>query len=182
MKIDAKRIAAIGVLISLAMGLSLAERLLPIGLAVPVPGIKLGLANIVTLFALFYMGAPSALLILTLRCVLAAAFTGFSSLIFSLTGAIFAFFAMFVLMRGCGRFFSLSGVSMGGAVFHNIGQILAASVVTGSAVLFSYLPLLLVAGLITGFLTSLVAAPVFRAVDHNAALMRSLPKAAKNRP
>lgn len=182
MKINAKQTAIAGVLISLAMGLSIAEKLLPIGLVVPVPGIKLGLANIVTLFALFYMGTLPAFLILTMRCILAAAFTGFSSLIFSLTGGLFAFFAMLVLKRGYGKAFSLTGISMGGAVFHNIGQIIAAAAVLGNAVLFSYLPVLLIAGLITGFLTALIAIPLFHAIDHNSALRKSFPLAIKKQP
>jgi len=173
MKIEARQIAVAGVLIALAMGLSLAERMLPVGLIVPVPGIKLGLANIVTLFALFYMGALPAFLILTLRCLLAAAFTGFSSLIYSLTGGILAFLAMLALKQGYPKLFSIAGVSMGGAVFHNIGQIMAASLILGNALLFSYLPVLLITGLVTGFLTSLVAIPLFRAIDHNAALAKT---------
>ena len=112
-------------------------------------------------------------MILAIRCLLAAAFTGFTSLIYSLVGGLFAFFAMLLLKQGYQKAFSLTGVSMGGAVFHNIGQILAASLVLGNAVLFSYLPVLLMVGLVTGLLTSLVCIPLFGAIDHNRTLAKT---------
>jgi len=80
-----------GILIGLALVLSLAERWFPIGLAVPLPGIKLGLANVVTMFALFFIGWQSALTITVLRCLLASVFHGgIISLALSLAGGILA--------------------------------------------------------------------------------------------
>lgn len=177
MKSKAKFIAAAGVLTALALALSLAERMFPIGILIPVPGVKLGLANIVTLFALFYMGPVPAFSILVLRCLLASVFSGISSLAFSLAGGILAFLAMFALKAGYGRWFSLFGVSMGGAVMHNIGQILIASAVLGNAVIFSYLPLLLITGLVTGFGTAAVCLPVMNAIGKNAVLKANFPYA-----
>ena len=176
-----KQIAVAGVLISLALALSVAEKIFPIGVIVPVPGIKLGLANIVTLFALFYMGSVPALVILVLRCVLAALFSGISSLLFSLTGGLLAFLAMAILKTGYGRAFSLLGVSMGGAVCHNIGQIAVAALTLGNAVLFTYLPVLIVAGLATGALTALIAYPLFRAIDKNKPLLSIFPYALRRK-
>ena len=177
MKSKAKYIAIAGVLISLALALSLAERMFPIAVIVPVPGIKLGLANIVTLFALFYMGPLPAFVILLLRCFLAAVFSGISSLLFSLTGGLLAFLAMLLIKQGYPKSFSLIGISMGGAVLHNIGQIVVASLVVGNAILFTYLPILLITGLVTGFLTACIAFPLFRAIDRSHALAQNFPYA-----
>ena len=90
-----KKIALNGILISLALVLSYIESLFPTGLIIPVPGIKLGLANIVTMFALFYLGFNSAFTITVLRCLLAALlFGGFSSMLYSLSGALLALFGV----------------------------------------------------------------------------------------
>jgi heptaprenyl diphosphate synthase len=177
----AKKVAIAGVLIALALALSLAERLFPIGILIPVPGVKLGLANIVTLFALFYMGPSVAFVVLVLRCLLASVFSGISSLAFSLAGGILAYAAMLALKSGYGRHFSLFGVSMGGAVLHNIGQILIAAAILGNAIIFSYLPFLLITGLVTGFGTAAVCLPVMNAIDSNEGLKKSFPYAFKYR-
>ena len=93
-----KKIALNGLLISLALVLSYIESLFPTSLIIPIPGVRLGLANIVTMFALFYLGFVSAMTISVLRCVLAALmFGGLSSLMFSLSGALLALIIMQVL-------------------------------------------------------------------------------------
>ncbi|MGI6085991.1 MAG: Gx transporter family protein [Acetivibrionales bacterium] len=153
-----KRMVLNGVLISLALILSYVERLFPIGLIVPIPGIKIGLANIVTIFALFYFNIKSAITITILRCVIAnLLFGSFSSFLFSLSGAMAALIVMVILKRGYGRAFSIVGISIGGAAAHNIGQILVASLLLQSTAVFPYLSLLLLSSIITGTLTAIVS-------------------------
>lgn len=145
--------AVCGLLIAAAFALSWLEFILPISL--PVPGFKLGLANTVTLFALYKLGAKPALAILIGRCALSALlFGGVTQLLFSLMGGLFAYAVMLFIKRF--RCFSPYGVSIAGASAHNIGQTTAAVLLMGTPSLYSYLLFLLPAGIVTGFLTAYI--------------------------
>lgn len=158
-----KKITLNGLLISLALVLSFMERFIPLNMIVPLPGVKLGLANIVTMFALFYLGIPSAVTITALRCILASLlFGGMSSLFYSLAGAFLALVVMTLLKLGYPKVFSLIGISMGGAAAHNIGQILMAGLMMRNTAVFVYLPILLFTGIITGLLTAIISVNLFR--------------------
>lgn len=163
MRITTKKLALAAVLTALALGLSTLENLFPVSLLVPLPGIKLGLANIVTVFALYRLGAPFALAILVARCLLGAMFAGnVSALLFSLMGGVLAMLVMILLRRA--KRLSVYGVSIAGAAAHNIGQICAAMLVLGGTAVLGYLPVLLGVSLITGTLTGFVASLLFRAM------------------
>ena len=163
MKLTTKKLALCAVLTALALGLSTLESLFPVSVLVPLPGIKLGLANIVTVFALYRLGDIPALAILIARCLLGAMFAGnASALLFSLVGGVLAMLTMIVLRRVRGL--SVYGVSIAGAAAHNIGQICAAMVVLGGTAVLGYLPVLLGVSLITGTLTGFVASLLFRAM------------------
>lgn len=147
---NAKKLTLCAVLTALALALSYAERFLPLQLLVPLPGIKLGLANIVTLVALYLLGGRYAFAVLLPRCILGAVFGGgITGLLFSLTGGVLAM----AVMRLCKNvpLFSVYGVSILGAAAHNIGQIAVAAALLGSAYVFAYLPYLLIVALFTGF-------------------------------
>ena len=163
MKLTTKKLALCAVLTALALGLSTLESLFPVSVLVPLPGIKLGLANIVTVFALYRLGDIPALAILIARCLLGAMFAGNAwALLFSLMGGVLAMLTMIVLRRVRGL--SVYGVSIAGAAAHNIGQICAAMVVLGGTAVLGYLPVLLGVSLITGTLTGFVASLLFRAM------------------
>lgn len=165
MKWTTKNIALCAVLTALALGLSTLENLFPVSLLIPLPGIKLGLANIVTVFALYWLGNVPALVILISRCTLGAMFAGnFSALLFSLLGGLTAMVVM-IALKQCRRL-SLYGVSVGGAAAHNIGQICAAMITLGNTMVLGYLPVLLGVSLITGTLTGFVAGLLFRAMKN----------------
>ena len=152
MKLNARSIALCAVLTALALGLSTLENLFPVTLIVPLPGVKLGLANIVTV-----------LTILTARCLLGGLFAGnLSALLFSLLGGFTAMLVMIVLKRCKGL--SIYGVSIGGAAAHNIGQMAAACITLGNTMVLGYLPFLLAVSLLTGTLTGFVAGLLFRAM------------------
>ena len=158
-----KRLALCAVLIALAMALSYTERFIPLQMVIPLPGVKLGLANIVTLIALYMMGPKTAFAILIPRCVFGAVFGGgITGLAFSLTGGILAMVTMIVAKKS--PVFSVYGVSILGAAAHNIGQILAAMVLMNSVYIGAYLPYLLVVALFTGFATGAAGAGVLRAL------------------
>ena len=165
MKLTTKQLTLCAVLTGLALALSYLENFFPLSLAIPIPGIKLGLANIVTVFALYALGPAQALLILTGRCLLGAVFAGnMNALIFSLLGG----FSAMLVMIGLSRFRHLSiyGVSIGGAAAHNIGQMAAAVITLGSTMVLGYLPFLLAVSLFTGTLTGFVTALLLRATSH----------------
>lgn len=148
-----KQLTTGAILAALALALSYVEGMFP--LPVPLPGFKLGLANIVTLFALYTLGAPSALAILLVRVLLGAMFAGnASALIYSLLGGFAAMAVMIALSRARGL--SVYGVSIGGAAAHNIGQVAAAMLTLGNAAPAAYLPLLLVVAVFSGALTGFV--------------------------
>lgn len=165
MKWTTKNIALCAVLSALALGLSTLEGLFPLSLIVPLPGVKLGLANIVTVFALYRLGAPEALAILLTRCLLGGLFAGnVSAMLFSLLGGVTAMLVM-ILLKRC-RALSVYGVSLGGAAAHNLGQMAAACITLGSTMVLGYLPFLLAVSLLTGTLTGFVTALLLRATQH----------------
>ena len=162
MKITTRQLALCAVLTALALGLSTLENLFPVTLVIPLPGVKLGLANIVTVFALYQLGPLPALCILAARCLLGSLFAGnASALLFSLLGGTLAMLVMLALSRLPGL--SVYGVSIGG---HNIGQMAAALITLGNTAVLGYLPFLLVVSLFTGALTGFVSALLLRAISH----------------
>ena len=165
MKWTTKNMALCALLAALALGLSTLESLFPVTAVVPVPGVKLGLANIVTVFALYRLGAPEALTILLVRCLLGGLFAGnVSAMLFSTLGGLAAMGVMILLRRW--RRLSVYGVSIGGAAAHNIGQMAAAVITLGSTMVLGYLPFLLAVSLFTGTLTGFVTALLLRATAH----------------
>ena len=170
MKLTTKQLTLCAVLTAMALALSYLENFFPLSLAIPIPGVKLGLANIVTVFALYVLGPGQAMLILLARCLLGAVFAGnMNALIFSLLGGVSAMLVMIGLSRW--RRLSVYGVSVGGAAAHNCGQVAAAVLTLGNTAPLYYLPILLGVSLFTGALTGLVTACLFRALAH-ANLMR----------
>ena len=148
----AKQVSLCAVMIALALALSYTERFIPLQLVIPLPGIKLGLANIVTLVALYIFKTKYAYMILIPRCILGAVFGGgITGLLFSLWGGVLAL-AVMAQAKKC-RLFSVYGVSILGAAAHNIGQILASMVLMNSVYIGSYLPYLLVVAVLTGLVT-----------------------------
>lgn len=124
---------------------------------VPIPGIKLGLANIITLVLLHNYSAKDTLLVILMRILLASFFFGQAvSLLYSLAGGLACFVAMVLTHRLLqGHFLFLT--SMVGALFHNIGQLTVAYLITAVPGVLVYLPFLLLSGLITGLFTGLCA-------------------------
>ena len=157
-----QQLAAMGMLSALALALSFLESLIPFQPGLP--GVKLGLANIVTLYALYAIGFPSALAILFVRCTLGALFAGnASALLFSLLGGFAAMLVMTALHKSR---LSIFGVSIAGAAAHNCGQVLAAVLTLGNAAPLSYLPFLLLVSPFTGAFSGFIAALLFRAMKN----------------
>ena len=146
-----KKLANMAMLVALAMIFSYVESLIPINFGIP--GMKLGVANLVTVTGLYF---PEVFLVVVMRILL----TGFlfgngMSIVYSLAGGILSFLVMALMKRLKG--FSVAGVSIAGGVSHNIGQIIVASVVVENLKLIYYLPALLIAGTVTGFVMGMIS-------------------------
>lgn len=148
-------------LVALALALSYIERFIPLELLVPLPGVKLGLANIVTLVALYAFGPNQAFRVVVLRCSLGSLFGGgVTGLLFSLAGGMLAMGVMALCRRA--PLFSVYGVSILGAAAHNIGQVAVAMLLMHSVRIGLYLAYLLGVALFTGFATGAASAGVLR--------------------
>lgn len=152
-KKKAGNVALYGLLIALSMVLSFVESLIPI--PIPVPGVKLGLANLVTVAGLYLIGISGTVCVTLLRIVL----VGFSfgnpySMLYGLSGSLLSLLVMSLAKKY--HLFSTVGISILGGIFHNIGQITFASLVVRTPELFYYLPALLMAGTIAGVLIGIL--------------------------
>lgn len=143
----AKQVALYGLLIALAFIFSYIEAMIP--MPVPVPGVKLGLANLVNVVGLYTVGACGTAAVSLVRIVLVGfTFGNPASMMYALSGGALSLLVM-ILAKKSG-WFEKTGVSILGGVSHNIGQLSMAAYITGTGGVFSYLPVLLVAGVITG--------------------------------
>lgn len=146
-KSSAQKVALYGVLIALAMVLSYVEMLIP--LPVGIPGVKPGLANLVVFLALYTMTAREAFLISMVRILLVSiTFGNGSAFLYSMAGGILSFLVMWIFQKK--DFLLPAGVSIAGGIAHNVGQLLMAAVILESGAVFTYFPVLLAAGCITG--------------------------------
>lgn len=154
-----KKLTTIASLVALSMVLSYLESLIPP--LVAVPGVKIGLANIITVFSLYLLDAKSAILISLLRvCLSSLLFGNTVSFIYSLSGALLSYLVMLLLLRL--DFFSEIGVSVSGGVAHNVGQVAAAAVVMQNSGLLYYIAPLLISGSLAGVAVGIIAALAIR--------------------
>lgn len=157
-----KRVATFGMLVALAFIFSYIEMLMPIYIGVP--GVKLGLANLVVFAALYLMSARDALAVSLVRMLLVSfTFGNFSNLIFSLAGGLFSLLMMWICKRF--RIFGKVGVSVIGGISHNIGQLVIAAFVVQTAGVFTYLPVLLAAGSAAGAAIGLLGGYVLERIQ-----------------
>lgn len=153
-----RKLSQCGLLVALALVLSLIERLIPLQLIVPIAGIKLGLANIVILFALIMLDIKQTAVIFICRIVLSSIFAGsFTGFLFSFLGGLLSIIIMYILLKWEGKLFSFYGISIAGAAAHNIGQVIAAIFVLNSVYIVAYLPMLLICSFPLGFITGYTA-------------------------
>ena len=150
----AYKIAYMGILFALSIALSFLEGLIPLD-AVLIPGAKLGLSNIVTMYALFFLGAPKALIIAVLKSGFVFLMRGPVAFTLSLTGGIVSVLVMSLLFYSF-KVKSYFVLSIFGAVFHNVGQVVAATIVIGNVKVLYYFPVLFISGVVMGVLTALV--------------------------
>ena len=155
-----KKLTVLGICTAAAMILSYIEFLLP-PLYSAVPGIKIGLANIIIVFLLYKLGAWEACLVSFVRiCLCALLFGSALTLMYSAAGALLSISVM-ILLKKC-SLFSTVGVSIAGGVFHNLGQIVLASIILSTKEIAYYMIALAVSGIIAGVFVGIVGALMLR--------------------
>lgn len=144
-----RRLVLIALMVSQALVLSIIESWIPVPIGIP--GIKLGLANIITLIVIIFFGYKDALLVVIARCILSSIFAGGPVIfLYSITGGILSTLVMAYLFTKLSRWFSALGISIAGSITHNMGQLIVASIMLRELLIMSYLPILLVSGIVMG--------------------------------
>ena len=170
---SASVVAKLGLLTAVAIVLGYFEYLLPV---TGIPGVKLGLANTVLLYALYLIDVPSAILLMFLKVGISGLlFGGPAAMLYSLAGGVLSLVVMILARKSKGL--SIVGVSVLGAVSHNVGQMVVACFVVETRAILAYLPILLFAAAVTGTLTGLIARYTFRGLRPKTAVEQD---AAKN--
>lgn len=150
---SSQKTAYYGIFAALAIIMGWVEMMIP--LPIPVPGVKIGLANVIVVMSMYYFDNKTALGISFIRIVISGLlFSGFSGFLYSVAGAILSFIIM-VLAKDIIKF-NIYSVSILGGICHNIGQIVIASIVVKTN-LSIYMPILIISGLITGTLIGIIA-------------------------
>lgn len=156
------RVAYFGVFTALALIFSYIETFVPISFGIP--GVKLGLANLIIVIALYKIPLREVYVLSIVRVLLSGVLFGnYFSIAYSLAGGLLSLTVMALLKKAAG--FSVIGISIAGGVCHNIGQLVVAMIVVETFAMSYYMPVLLVAGLITGFLIGVVADQVLRRIS-----------------
>ncbi len=155
MKISTQKIALMGILGAQALALSFMENLIPTMPFLP-PGVKLGLANIVTMFCAGTMGFIPAMIITVLKSGFAFLTRGATAFMMSFGGGLLSTVAMCVLVRKSKKFFGYIGIAVISAICHNIGQLSVSILISKTTAMLYYTPVLLISGIITGVLTGVI--------------------------
>ena len=151
-----KKLIFLSLLVSIGLALSIIESMMPVPFVAP--GAKLGLSNMVILITLVLFGVKEALTVGILKSIIFTLVVGsVSSLFYSLSGSILSCFTMYIVYKYFSKTFSLIGVSIFGAVAHNFAQVLVASIMMNNIRIFSYLPILLLISLFTGYFVGLTS-------------------------
>ncbi len=173
---NASAIAKLGLLTAVALVLGYFEHLLPI---TGIPGVKLGLANTVLLYALYLIDIPSAILLMFLKVGLSGLlFGGPAAMLYSFAGGAASLAVMIAARRM--KSISVVGVSVLGALTHNVAQMVLACFVVQTRAILAYLPVLLLAAAVTGTLTGLIARYTFRGLNPKSADARANGKSAES--
>lgn len=155
------KVAHLGVFVALALILSYVETWIPINFGIP--GIKLGLSNLVVIISIYKYGFKKSFFLGITKVLLSnILFGNLSSMFFGLTGMLCSVFLMCILKKT--RKFSVIGISMAGAIAHNLGQIFIAMFIVQSFAIIFYLPVLLLSGMITGVLIGIVANEIIKRI------------------
>ena len=157
-----KRITLVALMAALALIFSYIEVLFPFNIGIP--GVKLGIANLVIIVALYVLGPKYALTINVIRILLAGLlFNGLFGACYAMAGALVSFLVMYLLKKT--DVFSVVGVSIAGGVSHNFGQILLAAIIVETPAIFTYFPVLIFSGIVSGAVIGIVATLIIKRIN-----------------
>jgi len=157
-------VALAAMLAALALIFSYIEAILP--LSVGIPGVKLGIANLVVIIALYVLGFKYAMTVNVLRILVAGLlFNGAFGAMYAMAGGVLSLIVMYLVKKT--GLFSTVGISMAGGVAHNLGQLLVAALIVSTMKLFYYFPVLLFSGMISGILIGIVASLTLKRLPAN---------------
>ncbi len=163
---NVSKLVLMALFISVALVLSYIERLIPLNFVLP--GVKLGLANIVTCITLYTFKPNESFSIVIIRIILSSIFVGSSlGFFYSFVGGIFSFTGMLLVLKTMNQYVSPIGVSVVGAFLHNLGQVLVLAIITSSlSVAMTYFPILILTGVVTGIIVGVAAMMTIRYLKH----------------
>ena len=158
-----KKMLLLAVLASQALVLSIIEHW--ISIPIGIPGIKLGLANVITIILLIFFSFSDAMIVIFIRCVFTSLFVGSPVIfVFSICGGVFSVTIMWLLLKSMQKWLSLIGISIMGSISHNIAQIIVACLIMNDNAVVSYLPILLFSGIATGYFVGYCSTFVVRVI------------------
>ncbi|HKM43318.1 MAG TPA: Gx transporter family protein [Limnochordia bacterium] len=158
-----RRVVYLGLATGLALGLHIFEAMIPMPTDIMVPGVKLGLANIVTLYVIMNFGTKDGIVIAVLRTLLGSLMSGTfmtPTFYFSFAGGVISAIVMGLLYKHASKYFSMMGISLVGAVTHNVAQLTVAGLMIEQSLILIYLPVMLFAALPTGAFVGVVTGKV----------------------
>ncbi len=160
------RLIFVSLLVSIGLALSVLESAIP--LPIPVPGAKLGLSNMVILVTLVVFGFKEGMTVAILKSVLLMLVTGnVSSFVYSLAGGVLSCLSMYLVYKYLNKVFSLIGASIVGAVMHSVGQVTVAVLMMQNYRIYSYLPILIILSLFTGYFVGLSSIYISKNLELN---------------
>ena len=156
----------LSILVSIGLALSVLESSIPLPIAIP--GARLGLSNMVVLITLVVFGFKEGIIVSGLKSIVLMLVTGsISSFIYSFSGAIISCIGMYLVYSYFSKVFSLIGVSIFGALFHNFAQVTVASIMLSNSRIYTYLPFLMLTSIFTGYFVGLSSAYIIQNLKKN---------------
>lgn len=169
---NTKKIVLMALLAAFGSILGLFEAMIPLPFIAP--GLRLGFSNIVVLVSLVVFGFKEGIIVALLKSILLMLLSGnVSSFMYSFSGAFLSSIAMVIALKFGKRFLSLIGVSIIGSSFHNVAQVTLSSLILNNIMMFSYLPILLILGIFTGFFVGISSIYILRNLKNNIKLKNS---------
>lgn len=163
---NVKKMVFLSILVAIGLALSVVESAIP--LPIMIPGARLGLSNMVVLVTLVIFGLKEGILVAILKSIVLMLVTGsVSSFIYSLSGAILSSVSMSFSYKYTSNIFSLIGISIIGALFHNFAQVSMASLMMGNIRIYTYLPFLMLISLFTGYFVGLSSIFIIKNLKSN---------------
>lgn len=160
-----KQLVLVALLVAQAIILSYFERYIPFNILIPIPNAKIGLANIITLISIYILPFHLSIAVVLLKSIMTSVlFSSLSGLLYSITGGLLSYIVMYMMVKYLQDYFTGIGISVVGAICHNFGQVLVASLIVQNVKVMMYLPILMIASITTGVVVGIASERVVKLV------------------